>query len=122
MLNRRWPSPTTPSMKMPSSSGPRWVITSRMRLSTAVSTVRRDLLENAMPFMPHIEIFDYGLPCPLSKFEWDRLSAQCRLKIGDRQLAIESTFVSVNLELTVGATRGDVLELFSCLQNMATLE
>jgi hypothetical protein len=49
-------------MKMPSSSGPRWVMTSRMRLSTAASTIRPDLLENAIPFMPHIEIFDFGLP------------------------------------------------------------
>src|SRR6266496_1815778 len=109
-------------MKMPSSSGPRWVIISRMRSRTAASTVRRDLLENAMPLMPHIEISDFGLPFALTKFGRDRLAAQCRLKIGNWQLATESTLVSIDLKLTVDATRGHVLEVLSCVQNLATLE
>src|SRR5215471_2142094 len=63
MLRRRWPRPTFRSIKRPSSSGPRCVIMSRIASSTACETNRPDLLENAIPLMPHIYSYYFAQSC-----------------------------------------------------------
>src|SRR4029078_7864646 len=56
MLKRRWPRPILASTKIPASSGPRCVITSRMRSRTRESTERPERDDKAIPLIPHILI------------------------------------------------------------------
>src|SRR5690242_11787298 len=64
MLRRRCPSPTRLSTKIPESSGPRCLITSRIRTTVSGSRRRPERVDIAMPLMPHIK-FDFFSVQPL---------------------------------------------------------
>src|SRR5262245_33552616 len=57
MLKRRWPRPIFASTKIPASSGPRCVITSRIRSRTLWSTERPERDDKAIPLIPHINLW-----------------------------------------------------------------
>src|ERR1017187_1036371 len=66
MLRRRMPSPILPWVKNPSSSGPRWAITSHIRRRTLESTCA-SAPNSSIPAMPHISFFyPNQLPFPTS--------------------------------------------------------